>query len=78
MRFANHADQQMANCCIKILFAKGTYHAMLAASRDIQADEELYFDYNMGKDLEWLKEYNKKFILKDSKKSCEKSQTKQL
>jgi SET domain-containing protein len=67
----------MANCCIKIVFSKGTYHAVLAAARDIQADEELYFDYNMGKDLDWLKEYHKKFILKDSKKSGKNVQHKE-
>ena len=35
MRFANHAEDEMANCIVNIIFAKGDYNATLVASRDI-------------------------------------------
>ena len=62
MRFANHADFSLANCIIKIVFSKGTYHAVLVANRDIDENEELFFDYNIKKDLDWLTQYNEKFV----------------
>ena len=73
MRFANHADASLCNCMPKIVFSKGTYHAVLVAKRDIAANEELFFDYYIrNKELVWLNEYKSKFVLSD-KKSTKKS-----
>ena len=62
MRFANHADQEYANCTTKICFAKGSYRAVLVAKRDIQAREELTFDYGFSPEIDWVKGYNQKYV----------------
>ena len=62
MRFANHTAKQVANCNTDIRFARGTSRACLVSTRFIKAGEELFFDYNFNKKLDWLDHYNIKFI----------------
>lgn len=62
MRFANHANQEYANCTTKICFARGSYRAVLVAKRDIQENEELTFDYGFSPDIDWVHCYNKKYV----------------
>ena len=45
MRFANHANIKYSNCKVKLCFALGTVRAVLSAKRNIEAGEELHFDY---------------------------------
>ena len=73
MRFSNHAHMQenpeneaptMANCDVKIIFNGSTNCAHLIALRDIEAGEELMFDYNYDKYFDWLEAYNIKYMIK--------------
>jgi len=54
----------MANCQSKLKFNGGEYNCYLIALRDIQEGEELLFDYNYTLDLDWLKYYKQKYIVK--------------
>ena len=62
MRFANHADQEFANCTTKICFARGSYRAVLVARRDVAANEELTFDYGFDPNIDWVFGYNEKYV----------------
>jgi len=46
MRYANHGEGIQANCYSRIIFGKGSYNICLIANRDIEAGEELLFDYS--------------------------------
>ena len=47
-RFANHAVGHKENCCITILKDDGgRYHLILKATKKIQADAELFWNYGV-------------------------------
>ena len=53
----------MANCKSIIIFNGYENIAFLVAKRDIEAGEELLFDYNYQKGFHWLDAYNNKYML---------------
>ena len=61
VRFINHSDFGYENVEAKKFFADGEARVGLFAMYDIKKDEELYFNYNIVTEEEWLIEYNKKY-----------------
>ena len=44
------------------------YTAQFHATRDIAPNEELFFDYNIHQDFEWLRNYKTKKVPRNSRK----------
>lgn len=63
IRFANHSRQP--NCYAKTLFVLGDHRIGIYAKRDIEAGEELLFDYG------YQKEHASKYIAKDLDMNCQ-------
>ena len=61
VRFINHSDFGYENVEAKKFFADGEARVGLFAMYDIKKDEELYFNYNIVTDEDWLREYNEKY-----------------
>ena len=61
MRFANHSHTELANCYIRLRFAQGMQRVCLFSGKNIEAGEELFFDYCFKKEFEWLNAYNEKY-----------------
>jgi len=45
IRFANCGRDEDANCIAQIKYFRGDHHILLVAARDIEATEEILFDY---------------------------------
>lgn len=56
----------MANCRPIIVFNGYENTPYLLAKRDIEAGEELVWDYNYQKPFDWLNEYNIKYMINDT------------
>lgn len=68
MRFANHAEkcqsgEEMYNCKATITYNGKENTIYLEAIRNINAGEELFFDYHFDIKFDWLKEYRNKFLI---------------
>ena len=61
VRFINHSDFGYENVDAKKYFADGEARVGLFAMYDIKKDEELYFNYNIVTDEDWLRDYNEKY-----------------
>ena len=67
MKFANNSFGQMANCMPKVIrsHATGQPRICLYADRDIEAGEELFFDYGFSeekkKELSWMGDFMRKY-----------------
>lgn len=55
----------MANCQTIIAFNGYENTTFLLANRDIEAGEELFFDYNYERQLDWINAYNQKYMVQD-------------
>ena len=55
-------SRDMANCRTVIVFNGYENSAFLLARRNIEAGEELLFDYNYERQFDWLEAYNTKFM----------------
>jgi len=59
-RYVNHSSYKYDNCIAKNYFDRGIYRIGLFALRDIQKNEELFFDYKIvNMNITWLNKYNK-------------------
>lgn len=74
MRFANHTDEEYANCKIKYLLGpENTYFLCLYSKVEIPENMELVFDYGIGEHscLTWLSDYQQRFVFPDEKEKEE-------
>ena len=59
MRYVNHSSFGYENCKVKIMYVRGIFRIALFAKRDICNKEELFFDYKINSNVDWLKKYNR-------------------
>jgi len=64
MRYPNHSSFGYQNCYVKQIYVKGRYIIELYALRSIKIGEELFFDYNMQSNINWLSKYNRYYSKK--------------